>query len=71
MTPNQGWELSVDTVELLGAERLVYARLNGEALIVRIDEGQAAPAIGSTLHVTPRPDRLHAFDSATGRRLAD
>ena len=69
VTPNQGWAVNVDTVELLGAERLVYARLNGEALIVRIDEGQVVPPVGSTLHVTPRPDRLHAFDAATGKRL--
>ena len=69
VTPNQGWAVSVDAVELLGAERLVYARLNGEALIVRIDEGQSAPPVGSTLHVTPRPDRLHAFDATTGKRL--
>ena len=70
VTPDQGWAVSVETVELLGAERLVYARLNGEALIVRIDEGQVAPRPGSTLWVTPRPDRLHAFDAASGKRKA-
>ena len=70
VTPDQGWAVSVETVELLGAERLVYARLNREALIVRIDEGQVAPRPGSTLWVTPRPDRLHAFDAASGKRKA-
>jgi sn-glycerol 3-phosphate transport system ATP-binding protein len=71
VTPGQGWALEVDAVELLGAERLVYARLNGEPLIVRMGEDQAAPRAGDTLHVTPRPDRLHAFDAATGLRLPD
>ncbi len=70
VTAGQGWATTVETVELLGAERLVYARLNGEALIVRIDESQPAPAVGDTLHLTPRPDRLHRFDAQTGLRLA-
>ncbi|HEX5785496.1 MAG TPA: sn-glycerol-3-phosphate import ATP-binding protein UgpC [Burkholderiaceae bacterium] len=69
LTPDQGWAVTVETVELLGAERLVYARLNGEALIVRMDEAQPAPALGSTVHVTPRPNRVHHFDAASGRRI--
>ena len=64
-----GWNLHVDTVELLGAERLVYARLGDEHLIVRMDEGRPSPAPGSSLTVTARPERLHAFDAATGKRL--
>ena len=64
-----GWEVVVDTVELLGAERLIYARLGGEALIVRVEEGRPAPQPGDTLHVAPRDDRLHWFDQASGQRL--
>ena len=64
-----GWEVVVDTVELLGAERLVYARLGGEALIVRVEEGRPAPQPGDTLRVAPREDRLHWFDAASGHRL--
>ena len=64
-----GWEVVVDTVELLGAERLVYARLGGEALIVRVEEGRPAPQPGDTLRVAPREDRLHWFDAASGQRL--
>ena len=63
------WEVKVDTVELLGAERLVYARLAGEPLIVRIDEGSRSPTPGDTIHVQPRLERLHAFDATTGKRL--
>ncbi len=65
------WPVTVDAVELLGAERLVYARLNGEPLIVRMAEDRLAPCPGDTLHVQPRSDRLHRFNAATGLRIAD
>ncbi|MGD9774738.1 sn-glycerol-3-phosphate import ATP-binding protein UgpC [Diaphorobacter sp.] len=64
-----GWQVVVDTVELLGAERLIYARLGDEPLIVRVEEGGAAPHPGDTLRVAPRADRLHWFDATTGKRL--
>ena len=65
-----GWTVVVDTIEMLGAERLLYCRLGDEFLIVRTDESLSlAPEIGQTLQVTPRPDRLHWFDTATGQRL--
>ena len=63
-----GWNLQVETVELLGAERLVYGRLGGEPVIVRLDASRPAPAAGSTLTVAPRPDSLHHFDAQTGKR---
>jgi sn-glycerol 3-phosphate transport system ATP-binding protein len=64
-----GWSVRVETVELLGAERLVYASLGGESLIIRTHEDQGAPAIGSTVQVRPRQDRLHWFERSTGRRI--
>ena len=65
-----GWPVKVETIEMLGAERLLYCRLGDEFLIVRTDESlSSAPTIGATLHVTPRADRLHWFDTATGQRL--
>ncbi|MBC7445816.1 MAG: sn-glycerol-3-phosphate import ATP-binding protein UgpC [Polaromonas sp.] len=65
-----GWKVTVDTIEMLGAERLLYCRLGDEFLIVRTDESLSlAPSIGQTLQVAPRPDRLHWFDAATGQRL--
>jgi sn-glycerol 3-phosphate transport system ATP-binding protein len=66
----RGWQVVVETIEMLGAERLLYCRLGTEALIVRTDESlSSAPEIGATLHVQPRADRLHWFDKATGKRL--
>jgi sn-glycerol 3-phosphate transport system ATP-binding protein len=66
---DSGWPLQVDTVELLGAERLVYGRLADEQLIVRLDESHAAPKVGETIQVRPREERVHWFDPATGKRL--
>ncbi|MES2382986.1 MAG: sn-glycerol-3-phosphate import ATP-binding protein UgpC [Pseudomonadota bacterium] len=67
---SEGWEVKVDTVELLGAERLIYGRVNGEQLIVRVEEGTHSPAPDAIIHVAPRPDRLHSFDAESGKRLA-
>ena len=65
-----GWKVVVDSIEMLGAERLLYCRLGDEFLVVRTDESlSSAPSIGATLHVTPRADRLHWFDAITGNRL--
>jgi sn-glycerol 3-phosphate transport system ATP-binding protein len=65
----EGWALTVEGIELLGAERLLYCRLQNEALIVRIHEEQQAPKVGATIYVQPRADRLHRFDRHTGLRL--
>ncbi|MCM2252304.1 MAG: sn-glycerol-3-phosphate ABC transporter ATP-binding protein UgpC [Ramlibacter sp.] len=64
-----GWELRVETTELLGAERLIYGRLGHEQIIVRSGEGEPVPAPGSTIRVAPREDRVHWFDGASGKRL--
>jgi sn-glycerol 3-phosphate transport system ATP-binding protein len=65
-----GWTVQVEAVEMLGAERLLYTRLDGEQIIVRTEEEQGiVPTIGSSLHITPRPERLHWFDAASGTRL--
>ena len=67
---NIGWAVQVDTIEMLGAERLIYCRMGDEFLIVRADESLSSPPdIGATIHLAPRPDRLHWFDAATGNRL--
>jgi sn-glycerol 3-phosphate transport system ATP-binding protein len=64
-----GWELRVETTELLGAERLIYGRLGTEQVIVRSEEGQPVPAPDSTIHVKPREDRVHWFDGTTHKRM--
>jgi sn-glycerol 3-phosphate transport system ATP-binding protein len=64
-----GWQVTVDSIEMLGAERLLYCAIGNEHLIVRADEGTMAPQIGQTLHLLPRADRVHQFDAATGKRV--
>jgi sn-glycerol 3-phosphate transport system ATP-binding protein len=66
---NSGWEVQVETTELLGAERLIYGRVAGEQIIVRSAENQPNPAPDSVIRVAPREDRLHWFDAATGKRI--
>jgi sn-glycerol 3-phosphate transport system ATP-binding protein len=67
---DSGWEVRTETVELLGAERLIYGRLNGEQVIVRIEEGQPSPAADEVIRVRPREGRVHQFDAASGKRIA-
>ncbi len=67
---NGSWSLTVDTVELLGAERLVHARLGPETLTLRLDASLPAPDPGSTFHATPRAERLHWFDAQTQKRIS-
>ncbi len=72
VTPG-GWALTVEAVEMLGAERLTYGRwahgVGDELVIIRTEESHVAPTIGSTLHVTPRPDKIHHFDAINGKRI--
>ena len=65
----EGWPLQVETTELLGAERLVYARLGDELITIRTEENHFVPAPGSTVHAKPRPDKLHWFDASSGHRI--
>ena len=65
----EGWELKVDTVELLGAERLVHAHLGNETLTLRLDASMAAPKPGELFHALPKAGCIHHFDAETGKRL--
>jgi sn-glycerol 3-phosphate transport system ATP-binding protein len=58
-----------ELVELLGAERLVHARLGTQLVTVRLDEGRVAPHPGEHFLLRPRADRLHWFDVGTGMRI--
>jgi sn-glycerol 3-phosphate transport system ATP-binding protein len=64
-----GWQVTVKSIEMLGAERLLYCKIGDEHLIVRAEESAVSPTIGQTLHVQPRADRVHHFDTGTGKRI--
>ena len=71
---SSGWALHVEAVEMLGAERLIYGHWahsqDAELVIIRAEESQPAPSLGSTICVTPRADKIHHFDAGTGKRMA-
>ncbi|MDB5896047.1 MAG: ugpC [Rhodoferax sp.] len=67
--PAAGWAMQVETLEMLGAERLIYCRIQDEQIILRTDEHVAPPPVGATIYAAPRVDRLHWFDGTTGKRL--
>jgi sn-glycerol 3-phosphate transport system ATP-binding protein len=66
-----GWQARVEAQEMLGAERLIYVRLGEEQVIVRTEEEAPVPPLGSDVQLTPRADRLHWFDAASGQRCED
>jgi len=69
LTPGAGWTLQARTVEMLGAERLVHARLGDEPLVIRLDESIPAPRPGECFQASPRADRVRHFHADTGKRI--
>jgi sn-glycerol 3-phosphate transport system ATP-binding protein len=63
------WELQVDVVETLGAERLVYCRLGEQLFTVRIEGTLAPPQPGDRVPLRVPPERLHWFDAKSGARV--
>ena len=62
------WVAQVYALEMLGAERLVYARIGQEEIVVRTDVAAEVPAIGRTLELIANHHQLHWFDKKTGLR---
>jgi sn-glycerol 3-phosphate transport system ATP-binding protein len=67
--PGGSLALKVGLVEALGADTLVYGKLNGEALLVARLPGTSAARAGDAIALAPTPDSLHLFDADTGKRL--
>ena len=64
-----GWSVQVESIELLGAERLIYGRIGDEQIIMRADESEVPPEVGATVQMSARKDRLHWFDAGSGKRI--
>jgi sn-glycerol 3-phosphate transport system ATP-binding protein len=69
-TGRGSWELQVDVVEMLGAERLVYCRLGETLFTARIDGTLVPPRPGDRVTLRPSAERLHWFDPKTLARVA-
>ncbi len=64
-----GWPMQVETVEMLGAERLVHGRIGGAMVTVRIEGTRVPPAAGERVSVRAPGGQLHWFDAAGGQRI--
>jgi sn-glycerol 3-phosphate transport system ATP-binding protein len=66
---SDGWPIAVEFVELLGAERLVHARMGSAPVVLRCDAAQPVPAAGESAAIAVSEGDLHWFDAATGQRV--
>lgn len=62
------WVAQVYALEMLGAERLVYARIGQEDVVVRTDVASDVPEIGGALELIAEHHQVHWFDKKTGLR---
>ena len=62
-----GLPFHVDTVEELGATRLVHGHVGEAAFVVSVDADRDIPADATSIEVAP--DDIHLFDAASGSRL--
>jgi len=62
------WLAQVYALEMLGAERLVYARIGQEDVVVRTDVASDVPEIGGAVKLIAEHHQVHWFDKKTGLR---
>jgi ABC-type sugar transport system ATPase subunit len=63
----EGLAISVLGSEYLGAQRLVLGQLSDGTRVEILMEGATEPEAGELVHMTPHPERWHAFDTAEQR----
>ena len=68
-TGTAGWQLKVEALEMLGAERLVYGHVGDTLFTVRLDATLVPPKVGDTVSLATTPKHLHWFDAATHQRV--
>jgi sn-glycerol 3-phosphate transport system ATP-binding protein len=71
LDPAGQWPLTVELIEMLGAERLVHGRLGNMAFTLRMDGMLVPPAVGETVQLALSARHLHWFDPDTKVRMAD
>jgi multiple sugar transport system ATP-binding protein len=72
-TGEKGLPVIVEVVEELGADAFVYGSTTEDSgditpIIFRVD-GRTPPNKGETVHLSPKGDHVHLFDTETGLRL--
>jgi sn-glycerol 3-phosphate transport system ATP-binding protein len=68
MPAGDGIPITVEMVEVLGAEMLIHGKSGSESVIVRLPDG-AHPEFGSTINLAFTGTRVHWFEPATGMRI--
>ncbi|MFP1810225.1 sn-glycerol-3-phosphate import ATP-binding protein UgpC [Lonsdalea quercina] len=66
--PDNAVAMTVDTVELLGADNLAYGQWAGQNVVVRLSH-EYCPAVGATLWLHVPASSWHIFDSQSGLRM--
>jgi sn-glycerol 3-phosphate transport system ATP-binding protein len=66
---SDGIAFRVENAEALGADSLVHGFIAGHRAVVRVD-GHARHQPDEALRLTPQPDKLYFFDTASGKRIA-
>src|SRR6059058_3822251 len=64
LTLGDGFPATIDLVEPIGHESIVYATAGGEKLVAIFDPHEA-PRTGETVSLSVDPERVHLFDAAT------
>ena len=64
ITLGDGFPATIDLVEPIGHESIVYATASGEKLVAIFDPHEA-PRMGETVSLAVDPERVHLFDAAT------
>ncbi len=64
-----GWPMQVETIEMLGAERLVHGHVGDAPFTLRVDSSLAPPKGGDTVTLHPANAHLHWFDPQTQVRI--
>ncbi|GMA40974.1 ABC transporter ATP-binding protein [Mobilicoccus caccae] len=72
---DRGLPVTVQVVEELGADAYIYTQQDDDPaterpVVIRVD-GRTPPAKGDRVHLVPKGDHVHYFDSRTGERLGD
>jgi sn-glycerol 3-phosphate transport system ATP-binding protein len=69
-----GWPMRVEAVELLGAERLIYGRMENQRhqnhVVLRIPAFASVPEVNDVLHLAVAPGKSHYFNERTGLRIS-
>ncbi|HVM82754.1 MAG TPA: sn-glycerol-3-phosphate ABC transporter ATP-binding protein UgpC [Candidatus Binatia bacterium] len=69
LAPNtEGFPAKVAVIEPTGSETMVVVRM-GETEITALFRERHSFAPGQTVHLRPRPDQVHLFDTESGRRV--